>query len=170
MKITEKLEGILFAILSVFQFLLAFTIFVAVMARYVFKFPIPEINIVQNFSLIWLVMLGAGYAIKTKKHLDIDLFGAYISEKANRIRTLIIDIIILLAVIFILVVGYKTFLTGFVRTELTPIRFLDHRISLVYFNSAMFFGAIVMVVYQIINVIKSIKDVKSHKKSSGGDE
>ena len=168
MKIIEKIEEVLYFILGIFQLLLALTIFVAVVARYVFHFPIPEVNIVQNFSLVWLIMVGSGVALRNKEHLDIDILSPYLSKRANEIRTLIIDIIVFIAVVFLLYVGYKTFLAGFTRTELTPIRFLDHRISMVYFNSAFFVGAITMVIYQTVNLIKSIKVVKYSKSKKRG--
>ncbi len=155
MTIIERLENILYIALCIFQFLLSLTIFVAVVARYVFKFPIPEVNIVQNFSLVWLIMLGAGIALKHKEHLDIDIIGPYLSEKAAAVRYFLIDIIVLLAVLLLVVVGYKAFLAGFTRSELTPIRFLDHRITLVYFNSAFLFGALTMLIYQVVNVAKT---------------
>ena len=164
MKIIETIEEGLFIILGIFQFLLSLTIFVAVVARYLFHFPIPEVNIVQNFALVWLIMVGSGVALKNRDHLDIDIIGPYLSEKANTIRLFIIDIIVFIAVIFLLYVGYRTFLIGFTRSELTPIRFLDHRISMVYFNTAFFVGAITMVIYQTVNLVKSIRSVKSLKK------
>ena len=161
MRIIDKLESSLYFVLCIFQFLLSFTIFVAVVARYVFEFPLPEVNIVQNFSLVWLIMLGSGLALKNKEHLDIDILGTYLSERGNAIRAFLIDVIVMLAVILLLAVGYQAFIAGFSRTELTPIRFLDHRITMVYFNSAFFFGAITMCVYQTLNVIKTFKKIKS---------
>lgn len=161
MRIIDKLENILYVVLCIFQFLLSFTIFVAVVARYVFHFPLPEVNIVQNFSLVWLIMLGSGIALKHKEHLDIDILGLYLSERANVIRGFFIDVIVALAIIVLLAAGYKSFLAGFSRTELTPIRFLDHRISMVYFNSAFLFGAITMFIYQAINLVKMFKKIKT---------
>ena len=163
----EKLENAVYMVLCVFQFLLSFTIFVAVAARYIFKFPLPEVNIIQNFSLVWLIMIGSGVALKNKDHLDIDILSPYLSSRANTVRTFIIDLLVFIAVVFLLLVGYRIFLAGFTRTELTPIRFLDHRISLVYFNSAFFFGAITMVIYQTINLIKSFRNLKNF--SNRGD-
>ncbi len=167
MKAIDKFESTLYIVLCIFQFLLSFTIFVAVVARYVFKFPLPEVNIVQNFSLVWLIMLGSGIALKNKEHLDIDILGPYLSERSNAIREFLIDVIVMLAVILLLAVGYKSFLAGFSRTELTPIRFLDHRITMVYFNSAFFFGAITMFIYQGINVLKTFKKVTNLKTDRG---
>ncbi len=160
MNVIDRFESTLYFVLCIFQFMLSFTIFVAVIARYVFGFPLPEVNIVQNFSLVWLIMLGSGIALKEKEHLDIDILGSYLSERANAIRAFLIDVVVLLAIILLLAVGYKSFLAGFSRTELTPIRFLDHRITLVYFNSAFLFGAITMFIYQVINVLKTFKKIK----------
>lgn len=161
MKKVLFLEEILFSVLCFFQFLLSFTIFIAVLARYVFKVPLPELNVLQNFSLVWLIMVGSGIALKNKEHLEIDVFGVYLSKKFNLIRIFIIDIIVMIAILFLLIVGYKIFIAGFSRTELTPIRFLDHRITMVYFNSAFFVGAITMTYYQVINLVKSYLKVFS---------
>ncbi len=167
MKAIDRLESTLYIVLCIFQFLLSFTIFVAVVARYVFGFPLPEVNIVQNFSLVWLIMLGSGIALKNKEHLDIDILGPYLSERSNAIRAFLIDVVVLLAIILLLAVGYKSFLAGFSRTELTPIRFLDHRITLVYFNSAFLFGAITMFIYQAINVFKTFTQIKNMQGNGG---
>ncbi len=159
MKTLNAFENALYIVLSVFQFLLSFTIFIAVIGRYVFRYPLPEVNIVQNFSLVWLIMLGSGIALKHKEHLDIDIIGPYLSKRANAIRAFLIDAIVMLAVVLLIFVGYKSFLAGFTRTELTPIRFLDHRISMVYFNSAFLFGALTMFAYQVVNLLKSFRNI-----------
>lgn len=165
MKVIEKFESALYILLCIFQFMLSITIFTAVIARYVFGYPLPEVNVVQNFSLVWLVLLGSGLALKNKEHLDIDILTPYLSEKTNAVRSFIIDMIVMAAILLLLAVGYKSFLAGFTRTELTPIRFLDGRISMVYFNSAFLFGAITMFAYQSFNIIKSFKNIQVTKNN-----
>lgn len=137
---------------SFFMILLALTIFLSVIARYAFQYSIPEFTILQKFSIVWLVFLGTAVGVREDEHLKIDIFSDYLPERAVKLKTIIIDIILLFTIIFLVFVGYDSFKVGFLRKELIPIRFISQRISLIYYNSAFLVGALLMLVFQIRNL------------------
>lgn len=136
-----------------FLLLLTVTIFVTVLLRYIFKVAVPEVTILQRFSVAWLVFLGSAMAVWDDQHLRIDMFGSILSERLQRRRQLIIDLLVLCALILLTLVGRKAFIVGLERTELIEIRLLDHRISLAYFNSAFLVGAALMLLFHLLNLV-----------------
>lgn len=136
-----------------FLLLLTLTIFITVLLRYIFKVAVPEVTIIQRFAVAWLVFLGSAMAVWDDQHLKIDMFGSLLSERLQRRRQLLIDLLVFGALILLTLVGRKAFLVGLERTELIEIRLLDHRISLAYFNSAFLVGAALMLLFHILNMV-----------------
>ena len=136
-----------------FLALLALTIFVTVFLRYVFKISVPEVTILQRFAVAWLVFLGAAMAVWDDQHLKIDIFGPFLSPRARIVQRTLIDILMTGALFLLVLVGRKAFIVGIERTELIEIRFLQERISLFYFNSSFFVGALLMFLFHILNLI-----------------
>lgn len=48
-------------------------VLVQVAGRYIFNFSIAEATEIATFTQIWLVLLGAGYAMRTRLHVSIDV-------------------------------------------------------------------------------------------------
>lgn len=137
---------------SFFLILLSMTIFLSVIARYAFQYSIPEFTILQKFAIVWLVFLGAAVALREDEHLKIDIFSDYLPERFVKLKSILIDIILLFTIIFLIFVGIQSFKVGFTRRELIPIRFISNRISLAYYNSAFLVGVILMFIFHLRNL------------------
>ena len=142
--------------ISILLIIISLSIFISVLTRYIFKIAVPEIIIIQKFSISWLVFLGASLAIKERSHLTIDIFSDFLSDKNKCFKQIIVDIILFISIIVFFMAGREAFLTGFTRRELIPIRFIDHYINLTYYNSSFYIAGIFMIIFQIINIKNSI--------------
>lgn len=138
--------------ISIFMMiLLAITLFVGVLSRYVYSYSIPELEVLRKFSLIWLVFIGSAMAVREKAHLEIDIFSDYLSEKMNRIRKIIVFILSLFGIGILIFIGIAAFQSGLNRTELVPIRVLSDQPSLIYYYSAFLVGSILMLYFHLLN-------------------
>ncbi|MDX8045516.1 TRAP transporter small permease subunit [Gracilibacillus sp. S3-1-1] len=150
-KLTSYIVKIAHAISVFMMILLAVTLFVGVLSRYVFSYSIPELEVLRNFSLMWLVFIGSALAVKEKMHLEIDIFSDYISERINRIRLLVVFILSIFGMGILVFIGIAAFQSGLNRTELVPIRILSTQPTLIYYYSAFLVGSILMLYFHLIN-------------------
>lgn len=130
---------------------LALTLFVAVVARYVFQISLSETAIIQKFSVAWLVFLGSAIAVKDKEHLEIDIFSEYMSEKNVKRKNIVVYVLTLIAIICLVLVGLNAWKAGFIRKELIPVRFLTTRFSLAYYYTSILVGSLGMLFFHILN-------------------
>jgi len=148
--------------------ILSLSVFISVLTRYIFKTAIPEIIIIQKFSISWLVFLGASLAIQERKHLTIDIFSDFLSVGNKYIKQIIVDLILFISIIVFFMAGREAFLNSLNRRELIPIRFIDHYINLTYFNIPFFIAGILMIFFQIINIRNSVLEYNRYLKSKKG--
>lgn len=78
--------------------LIAMTIvvFSQVIARYVLQAPLSWSEELARFLLIWLSMLSAAYAFKTKSHFALRLLVGKLSAAAQRAMSLFVHLIVVL--------------------------------------------------------------------------
>lgn len=55
-------------------------VFVQVLTRYVFEYSTPWLAELTRFMMIWMVMIGAAYAVRTRQHITVDVVGALITS------------------------------------------------------------------------------------------
>ncbi|MGY4691672.1 TRAP transporter small permease [Salibacterium sp. K-3] len=137
-----------------FLVLLSLTLFTGVLARYVFEASIPETEIFQKLSIAWLVFLGAAVAVKENEHLQIDIFSDFLPPKLVYAKNILVYILTLAAVCILVIVGWKALEAGLGRTELVQIRFLSSPPSLAYYYSAVLVGAVLMLIFHLLNIKK----------------
>lgn len=141
-KITEYLGVIMIVLLTL-------SLFGGVLARYIFSVSIPELQVLTNFSVFWLVFLGSALAIKENVHLEIDIFNDYLSNKAIQIKNRIVYILVLAAIIILIIVGIEAWQVGLTRRELITIRFLDSQPNLLYYYSSILAGSVLMLFFHL---------------------
>ncbi|SDI79778.1 TRAP transporter small permease [Alteribacillus bidgolensis] len=137
--------------------LLAVTLFVSVVARYVFSASIPETEVIRKFCIAWLVFMGSAIAVKEKHHLEIDIFTEYLSARLVRIKNIIVYVLMLTAILILVFVGVAAFNAGINRTEMVSIRFLSDPPSLAYYYTAVLVGSIFMLYFHIVNARKLLE-------------
>ena len=63
------------------------TVFSQVIARYIFEAPLSWSEELARFILIWLSMLSAAYAFKTKSHFALTILVTKLPEKQQKVTS-----------------------------------------------------------------------------------
>lgn len=79
--------GILIIVMSVLAF-------VQVLTRYVFKFPLPWIEEVTRYLMVWMVLVGAGYAVAQKAHLGVEVLEFLLKPAGRRLLRMLIMVLL----------------------------------------------------------------------------
>lgn len=77
------------AIIVLFAFMVI-AVMVQVTGRYVFNFPIAGADETATMAQIWMVMLGAGYAMRKGLHVGVDVLVALLPPLALRAVNLLV--------------------------------------------------------------------------------
>ncbi|MCR6104907.1 TRAP transporter small permease subunit [Salipaludibacillus agaradhaerens] len=158
-KLKELISKVASAISIAMLITLALSLFIGVIARYVFSYSIPEIEVVRKFSVMWLVFMGSAIAVKEKLHLEIDILSDYMSDSHVRIKNMIVYVLVLFAISILIFIGVAAFNSGLSRSELVSIRFLSSPPSLIYYYSAFLVGSLFMLYFHL----EQFKNVFSRK-------
>ncbi len=76
-----------------------------VFTRFVLPRPSSVTEELARFLLVWIGVLGASYALRTKSHLGIDMLVGQLSGLRQRIVEILIYVIIILFAFFVMIVG-----------------------------------------------------------------
>ncbi len=167
----RRAVAVLYGVCVVLLILLAVTIFFSVLARYVFRVSIPELTLLQRFSTVWLIFLGAAVAVHEDEHLAIDMLSPLMGDRGQRRRRVVIDIIVLIGTILFTVVGYNGFQAGITRTELLRLPMFDRaRISLAYFNTAFLVGGVLMFLLHALAMLQRYNPGHSGDQTSSDSD
>lgn len=105
----EKLKRVVDRSLAWFLIALMFVAVVNVLwqvfTRWVLNDPSPYTEELARYLLIWIGLLGAGYAAGQKLHLAIDLLPNYLTGRKRHVLEIVIDSLILGFAVFVMVVG-----------------------------------------------------------------
>lgn len=66
-------------------------VFIGVLARYVFLYPIPWVEELSKFLLMWTVYLGIAAVSLRGEHLRADIIGSILSPRALKVRDTIYE-------------------------------------------------------------------------------
>jgi TRAP-type C4-dicarboxylate transport system permease small subunit len=76
-----------------------------VLSRFVFRAPSSFTEELAGFLLIWIGLLGAAYALRTRAHLGIDLLTARLSGAAKRGAAIVAHTLVALFALTTMVIG-----------------------------------------------------------------
>ncbi|MFA0442115.1 hypothetical protein BCU70_01750 [Vibrio sp. 10N.286.49.C2] len=96
--IIEKTTMILF-------FIMVTSVIIQVGGRYIFNYSIAWTTELATFSQVWLVILGAGIAVKDKMHAGVDVL---IAKLSCRSQVIISYIVLSLCLAFLLITLWGT--------------------------------------------------------------
>jgi len=105
----ERLTDGITRIVSVFLILLMAAMVLdvtwQVFTRFILKNPSRFTEELAGFLLIWIGLLGSGYAYRIKAHLGIDILTSKLSGTKKRISEIIIEGVVFIFALFVLVIG-----------------------------------------------------------------
>jgi len=104
-KITRLIDKILANFLIILMAALVLVVTWQVITRFIMDQPSSYTEELARFLLIWIGLLGASYALRTKAHLGIDLITHRISDVARKVVIITVHILIILFTVFVMIIG-----------------------------------------------------------------
>lgn len=105
MRLKEHLDKILSTILVGLMGIMVINVVWQVASRYLLKSPSVFTDELAGFLLIWVGLLGAGYATGQKLHLAIDLFPNQLKADKRKYLEIVINALISVFAILVMIVG-----------------------------------------------------------------
>lgn len=106
MKLRQQIDKILYWTLVILMGLMVINVLWQVASRYIVQSPSAFTDELARFLLIWVGLLGAGYATGKKLHLAIDLLPTKLEGKASGKRlNILINCVVALFAVFVLIWG-----------------------------------------------------------------
>ena len=121
-----------------------------VIARYIFRSPIPWAEEFSTICLVWLTFIGAAVCYKRQAHLGMDFILARLPFKAKRIMQQIITVCLL---VFFVYIAYLA-LTFAISTDKMTNYF---KLNYAYLYCSVFLGFFSMAIYSAKFLIMSFK-------------
>lgn len=103
--ILEKLNQVLEKLLITMTGLIVLTVSWQVFSRFVMQLPSSITEELARFLLIWIGLLGAAYAYRTKAHLGLDLLVEHLAPVKQRIVRVFIELSVTFFAITVMVYG-----------------------------------------------------------------
>ena len=135
------------------------TVFSQVIARYIFEAPLSWSEELARFILIWLSMLSAAYAFKTKSHFALSILVSKLPDKHQKITCFCINIIV--AIFFLIICYYSVIFVHSVNGHIAPALQISMQIP----YSSIIVASGLISIFSILSAVKTIpKKNKSIKK------
>ncbi len=124
-----------------------------VFSRYVLQQPSTSTDELARFSMIWVGLLGAAYALGQKRHLCIDLFTTNLRGRKQFIQRLLADSCILLFAASTMIWGggvlvLKVWTTGQISPAL--------QMPMAYVYAVLPLSGLLMVYYSLLSLLDTL--------------
>ena len=135
------------------------TVFSQVIARYIFEAPLSWSEELARFILIWLSMLSAAYAFKTKSHFALTILVSKLPNKHQKITSFCINIIV--AIFFLIIFYYSVIFVHSVNGHIAPALQISMQIP----YSSIIVASGLISIFSFLSAVKTIpKKIKYIKK------
>ncbi len=104
-KATTWVTKVLGVFLSVLMATMVIDVTWQVFTRFALRNPSSYTEELARFQLVWVGLLGASYAYRTKAHLGIDILAARLSGGPRRALEVSINLLVFLFAFFVMLVG-----------------------------------------------------------------
>lgn len=154
MKLLTRLEeGILSLILVAITSLAFFQVF----ARYVLHLPVPWLEEMARYLMVWMVFLGVGVAIQNKTHIGVELIEWIIPHRfVKKVNVALTVIIVGFSIVFL-----KIALAFFQRQLLMGQVSTAGQYSMGWVYSAIVTGSILMIIHGCYRLFLLLYEGKS---------
>jgi len=160
----EKREKLSFRILDLFNGLLvavmAMAIFLQVLARYVFDYPLSWPEELGRFVFAWIVFLGIVPVIRADEMPALHVIYRWTPDKAGQFLKFIVSVVILGFLVIMLKGGFELMARQTAQISVA----LEVPMAVVY--SAIPFGTLLMCLLMLFKVIDQGKTLLVKKKTS----
>ena len=151
MKMRKIVDQILERALILLLALMLIQVLWQVFSRYILLVPSSFTDELSRFLLIWIGLLGAGYATGKRMHLTIDILPSRLEGKRRKNLDLLINGLVILFALTVMVIGglrlvYVTLTLGQTSSAL--------EIPLGYIYTVIPLSGFVIIFYSILNLLE----------------
>jgi TRAP-type C4-dicarboxylate transport system permease small subunit len=151
------LQGIDFVLSRFLMLLMALMVVVVswqVFTRFVIRDPSSYTEELSRFLLIWIGVLGASYALRTRAHLGIDLIMQRFGESGRRtIHVVVYGIVILFALFVMIIGGIRLVNLTFSLNQISAA--IGIQMGCVY--SVVPISGALMIIYSVLPIVDAIR-------------
>ena len=148
-KVVGTVDKVIRAIIVVLFSLLLLVGFLQIISRYAFRLPIVWADEMMKYLFIWLIMIGAGYGVRLKKHVSADVVVTNASPKAKIVFGVITDLLSVLLCVMFLILAPR--MVKLAMGTISPT--LGIPIGWIYWS--MFAGPLIMLFYTLIGMYET---------------
>ena len=135
------------------------TVFSQVIARFIFEAPLSWSEELARFILIWVSMLSAAYAFKTKSHFALTILVSKLPDKHQKITSFCIHIVV--AIFFLIICYYSVIFVHSVNGHIAPALQISMQIP----YSSIIVASGLISIFSLLSAVKTIpKKIESKKK------
>ncbi|MBI4574474.1 MAG: TRAP transporter small permease [candidate division NC10 bacterium] len=141
-------------ILIVASAFITLLVFGAVLMRYIFKYPGMEVEELATLVAFWLYFTGAIHGTYERTHIKTELI--HLVVKKPRAYALVKSVASLITFILAVVMaywGYTFMMWGIAKWGRSPVL----QLPLVYAQSSIFFGAVFMAFYFLVEFVDNVR-------------
>ena len=122
-------------------------------------------EVVVIFAM-WMYFLGASYAMYQKSHINADMTSLFFGERVQAVIKLIVSLITTFVTIVLAIWAHSFFRWAMSKTATTT----SLRIPLIYSQSALFFGYLLIAFYSIVYFIEDLARFSRGTKRGHGQK
>lgn len=157
--ITSILEKILMLAMAAIVLVVTWQVF----SRFIIQSPSSFTEELSRFLLIWIGILGAAYAYKTKAHLGLDLFVEKMAPARKHKALLLIECLTIIFASSVMIYGGLSLVS--LAVELKQISAsLNINMGIIY--SAIPLSGVLIVMFALDNIIELSKNFELSKNSA----
>lgn len=158
-KVKAFLDKVLSFTISILLIVMTSLVLWQVITRYLLNNPSTFTEELVIIILIWTSFLGTAFAFGSRQHMALIFLKEKLQGKKRIILEVFIDVLVLLFAVIILIFGGKAITEGVFSIK-TPILGISK--GLVYISTLI--SGIIIVFYQIINIIEDFKMTGNQEK------
>jgi TRAP-type C4-dicarboxylate transport system permease small subunit len=150
----DRLQQIVLIATSLF---ISVFMFVEVMLRYIFRKPIMGIEEILPLAAFWLYFIGASYGSYKRSHIKAEVVEMMVKNPRRVAVTRAVAGVITFGVgLYLCKWAFDFFIYGLTQGQFSATLF----IPMVYSQSAVFFGLILMTFYFLIELIDRVRAIR----------
>jgi TRAP-type C4-dicarboxylate transport system permease small subunit len=104
-KFSEWIDKALAAVLTSLMAGMVLAVTWQVITRFILPRPSSVTEELARFLLIWIGVLGAAYALRTRSHLGIDVLAGRLTGFRRRVVEILIHVCVILFAFFVMIIG-----------------------------------------------------------------
>ena len=158
MKVLERIFDVIEQGLGVALLLLMFaSVLIQIFFRYVLHSPLTWTEEASRYSFIWIVLLGAAFAVRRKEHVVMDVLVKRFPSSLQEQISLVLNVIILISLIYLLPISWKFF--WFMKNVSAPTMKISW--GFLFFSAPL--SILLMTIHTLIGLIRTVRPGEEQK-------